>query len=181
MKKQKKILISIIVFATILLSSCKVFAFDWTSGLVEMQISENYLKYMELSDEEKQSAIMPRMYDIPKTITYTKNPLNLVRMLMSSSSTRFSLADNNVIPENMVIKNQQDTGSCWTFSSLAALESNLAMKDYWNGNSTVVYDFAERHMEYATSKTFSDGINENGFRWRLLSIYSISYKWNGTN
>lgn len=182
MEKRKK-LIQILVFLTIILSNYKVFATNSVSDLGEMEFSESYLQYLELSDEEKQNVILPRMYEIPKNKMLVKNPLKLTRMLGSNASSNYSL--RSIIPENMVIKDQEQTNSCWTFSALSALESNLALKDYKTGKNAIVYDFSERHMEYATSKTFSKNtINPIGFNrevGRGGNFYlSVAYLTNGT-
>lgn len=54
---------------------------------------------------------------------------------------------------NVVVKNQKSTQECWAFAANTALETNLALRENKN------YDFSERHMVYATSKTFKDGVN----------------------
>ena len=178
MRKQKKIFISILIFFSILLSSCQVFAKEY----IKAEFSQSFLNYLELSDEEKLSAFMPMSYDVERTTAITKNPFKLVQMSRSSGSDDFTLKD--YIPENLVIKNQRATNSCWTFSSLAALETNLALKDYKNRisnlnlnagvlltengsetNKATVYDFSERHMEYTTSMTFANNEkNPIGFK-----------------
>lgn len=183
MKKQKKILAQLLIFLTIILTSSKVFATDLANYLGKIQFSENYSKYLDLSDEEKENVIVPRMYDIPKTTKQTTNPLKMSKILRSTLSSKYSLKD--IISENMVIKNQMQTNSCWTFSSLATLESTLALKDYKSGKSAVVYDFSERHMEYATSKTFLDNvINKHGFNRKVgdggFPSLAIAYLTNGT-
>ena len=154
MKKQKKILLQILIFVTIILSSYKVFATD----IEEMEISDEYKKYLELSDKEKEKVIEPSMYDIPKTTRNITNPLRLTKRLGASVATSYSL--RNVIPDNMVIKNQQNTNTCWAFSGIGVLESSLAVRDYKNGKNPIIYDFSERHMEYATTNTFKDGTNK---------------------
>lgn len=165
MKKQKKILIiQILVFMVLLLSCCKVFA---TDDAVTIEISEDYKKYLELSDEEKENVIIPLMYDIPKTSSKITSPLKVAKILKATVDAKYSLKD--VIPSNMVIKNQKQTNSCWTFASLGMLESTLALMNYKNGINPIVYDFSERHMEYATSDTFKDGTNKNGFHRKVNS------------
>lgn len=53
MKKQKKVLVQIIVFLIILLTGSNAFATDILNNLGEMKFSEDYLKYLELSEEER--------------------------------------------------------------------------------------------------------------------------------
>ncbi len=165
MKKQKKILIiPILILIVILSSCCKTFAKDDSATI---ELSEEYEKYLELSDEEKEKVIEPLMYDIPKTSSKITSPLKVAKILKATVDAKYSLKD--VIPANMVIKNQQQTNSCWTFASLGMLESTLALMNYKNGINPIVYDFSERHMEYATSDTFKDGTNKNGFHRKVDS------------
>lgn len=103
-------------------------------------------------------------------------------MLGSSVNSRFSLKD--VIPTNLAIRNQQQTNSCWAFAALSSLETNLALSNYRNGtNTSKVYDYSERHMEYATTKTFANnetnpiGYNRvvgSGGNWWTAEPYFIN-------
>ena len=185
MKTQKKLLISTIIFFSIILSSCQAFAVQY----IKAEFSEEFLNYLELSDEEKANTIMPRSYNVAKTTATVKNPLKLATMVRNSVLTDFNL--KKYIPENLKIKNQMLTQSCWTFASLAALETNLALKDYnrrvankENNENVTIYDFSERHMEYATSYTFKDGVNTKGFNREIDKggsyQISIPYLTNGT-
>lgn len=90
----------------------------------------------------------------------------------------FCLKDETEIPENVIVKNQMTTGSCWAFATMSSLETNLALKNKYNGVKALPYNFSERHLEYATSRTFSDGINPNSFNravgggsWNVASAY----------
>jgi len=159
MKKQKKIIIILLMFFTIFLSRVYVFAADFS--IDEIEFSEDYLEYLESSNTE--NILVPRTYDIPKNNLIITNPFKLAKAFGSSLQPKYSLRD--VIPENMVIKNQSPTNTCWAFANLASLETNLALQDYRNGITTpIVYDFSERHMDYATTREFLNGeINKFGF------------------
>ena len=100
-----------------------------------------------------------RNYYIPSSSKkISNNPLQDVRSTRASMASRFSLKD--IISENVKIRNQQQTNSCWAFASLSSLETNLAMEDYKKGNITKIYDFSERHLEYATSKYFAKNLEK---------------------
>ena len=170
MKKNIVKLFSLIVAIFMIFS----FSFVYANNELESQISktdysEEYKEWQKLSDEEKENSIMPRKYDIIKSqdnATYLKNLKNIFRMQMLLKGPlmdSYNLKD--VIPENTTIKNQMNTNSCWAFASLGALETNLAMRDYNSSKGPVVYDFSEKHMNYATAKSsFLDNkTNEYGF------------------
>ena len=143
---------------------------DSSNTFKKVEYSEEFKKWLELSDEEKSKVLMPKVYDDIITTNETKNNL-LGRLklfgLGANSSTsfesRFSLKD--IIPENLKIKNQQQTHFCWAFAGISSLETNLALNDYKNNIATPkVYDYSERHVVYSNIKTFKDGtINENGY------------------
>lgn len=181
MKKQKKnfTIIILSVFMLAILANFEVFASNTSSSGQEVQYSEEYQKWLELSNEEKQNVIKPRMYDVPYTEIKSKNPLLRANMLRATIDEPFTL--QSVIPNNLVIKDQQQTGSCWAFAALSSLETNLALANIKNTtNTSKVYDFSERHMEYATSRVFENNqINSLGYNrtvgsggnWDFASSY----------
>ena len=185
MKKLKNTvkIIFLLILMLNLLANHKVFAANIANEIQKEEYTEDFKKWLELSDEEKQKTIMPRMYEVKNTNIISKNPLYLARMLKASANSRYSLKD--IIPANVIIKNQQQTNSCWAFATLSSLETNLALANYKKGtNLSKVYDFSERHMEYATSKTFSNGVeNKSGYNRKVGSggsyQFSTSYLTNG--
>lgn len=173
---------AVILAATIILTICtstRIFAKN-----EEIEYSEDFKQWLELSDEEKQKVMMPRMYDVPYTYIDSKNPLLNARLLKASINTRYSLKD--VIPANLVIKNQMQTNSCWAFAALSTLETNLALSNYKRGvQLSKIYDFSERHMEYATTRTFqNDKINKYGYTRNVgdggMYQFISSYLTNGS-
>ena len=181
MKKLKKTvkIITLLVFMLILLANQKVFATNVANLFQKEEYTEEFKKWLELSDEEKKNTIMPRMYDVLSTNITSKSPLFLAKMLGASINSKYSLKD--IIPSNLSIRNQQNTQSCWAFASLSSLETNLALSNYKKGiNTAKIYDFSERHMEYATSKTFANNVeNKIGYNrevgaggsWYLAESY----------
>lgn len=185
MKKLKRFLVVFILltFMLILFSTQKIYASS-VDSLQKVEYSEDFKKWLELSEEEKTNTLMPRMFNISYTNIISKNPLNVARLLKSTANPKYSLRD--IIPENLAIRNQQDTNLCWAFATLSSLETNLALYNYNRGiNTDKIYDFSERHMEYATSKTFANDVkNPLGYNKEVGSggSYQIaqSYLTNGS-
>lgn len=180
MNKQKIFFLRVILFFIVV----TLFAFTFKSTFAnedlneEVKYTESYKKWLELSEEERKNCIMPRKYEVSYTKAENKNPLLKAKMLKTGLNSKFSLKD--LIPNNLIIKNQQNTGSCWTFAAISSLETNLAIKDYYNQSSEKIYDFSERHMEYSTSRVFKNNeINSMGYNrtvgsggsWDLASSY----------
>ena len=181
-KLYEKTVIAFIIFFIIIINY-KVFAVSKMDGFKKPEFSEEYLEWEKLDDEIKENSIMPRMYNVIKADYKIYNPFKMARIVGGSTDSKFDL--NTLIKENLVIKNQKNLPACWTFSTLAALETNLALRNYNNGVATKYYDFSERHMEYATSRIFKNNVvNDIGFGRKVggLGSYEIAnaYLTNGT-
>ena len=78
---------------------------------------------------------------------------------------------------NLEVKNQMQTSSCWAFSILSSMETNMALRN------NEYKQFSERHMVYATSRRFIDGVNYNGFNKQAkdngLHEIGLAYLTNG--
>lgn len=168
---------------TTLLVSPSVFAKVTPS---EEKYSEEYKRWLTLSDEQKSETIVPRILDIEDISTnIIKNPLRVAQQVGAGTVDKYSLKD--VIPESVKIKDQQTTNSCWAFSTLSSLETNLALQNKKNNvNTSKVYDFSERHMDYSSSKTFKNnqkskyGYNRNAVTDPGNIYIASSYLTNGS-
>ena len=157
MKKSIIKITSLFLIAFTMFSFGLVFAStDLESKLAVDEYSEQYEQWLQLSDEEKANTIEPRKYDIvmqKDNATYLKELNNVFRvqqLLRANISANYNLKD--VIPENVTIKNQMSTNSCWAFATIGMLESHLALRDKNASSPTVTYDFSEKHMNYATAR-----------------------------
>ena len=132
------------------------------------EYSDEYKKWLELDEEERKNTIEPKMYETTNidNNSYLKNMNNVFKvqqLVRASIPTQYDL--KNIIPENVRIRNQMQTNACWAFVTLGVLESHLGLKDKNALANTVAYDFSERHMNYAMTKSafFKNQINEYGF------------------
>ena len=182
-----KIVLFLILFIGII--SCgNVQAVD-TPQLKIVDYSDEYKEYMALSDEEKAQRIEPSKYNVitPKTnseyISSLNNLFKSATLVRSSLNAEYDLRD--IISQNLVVKNQMDTNSCWAFATIGALESNIALLDYKAGITGNVYDFSERHMDYSVrSNTFNNSANNEygyniGFDRGGTFLMGQSYLSNG--
>ena len=174
MKNNLVKLLSIILIIIAIFSMGIVYATDNMEIQVkEAEYSEAYKKWLNLSEEERKNTVEPRKYDIvPNTdnTTYLKNMTNVFKagsLLRASIPSQYDL--RNVIPENLVIRDQMQTNSCWAFATLAVLESALGLSDKNASLPVISYDFSERHMNYASTRSafLNNKINEYGFTRNL--------------
>lgn len=148
-------------------------------------LTESYKKWNELTEEEKENSIMPAMYsvDLSETETNSSKVNSLFRSIgqgVQDIKAGASATDSKYDLRNRIsleVKDQGQTLACWTFAALNSMESNLKLK---YGTSP---DFSERHMDYATSQSFNDGNNTNGFNRKVSNggstIISMAYLTNG--
>lgn len=177
-RRLRKIYIMILLVLSVIISiEGRVFANDIAKNIQALEYSEEFKEYIELPEEKKEETIIPRMYDIEYKEVQYYNPFKLARIVGSNLLPYYNLLD--YIPENVVVRNQEQTNTCWAFATLSSLETNLALNNYNNGISPIAYNFSERHMEYATSRTFKDGVNSGSFKrevgeggsWNISSAY----------
>lgn len=176
MKKAKKILILFLIVN--ILFCVKVFAVSIDDiELEEYEYTNAYKEYLQMTDEEKQKVMEPSKYDFGNNLSTNKAMMtnkyislqNFMSYLRASAySTQESFTLKDMIADNLEIRNQQQTNTCWAYSSMSSLETHLAMKDLLNNSTKQVYDFSERHMAYSKSSTFLPGQkNQYGFSFNV--------------
>ena len=181
-------ILSIIIITIIAFSFIGVYAYN-DYEVKEAKYSEEYEKWLQLSDEEKQRVVKPRKYDIIQSYdnsTYIKNIDNVFKaqqLLRAAIPAEYDL--RTIIPENLKVRDQMQTNACWAFSTLGALESTLALSNHNAGLPVTEYDFSERHMSYGlTRDAFLNGeINEYGFSRKISDggnfLMAMQYLTNG--
>lgn len=147
-----KKIIAILLSIALVFYCQKVFAVE--ANICEY--SEEFLQWAKLSEEEKEETVV-----IP-TICKTDKKSSLINNITSNSFVR---ADNTTYPSSYslvslgqvsAVKNQMSTGTCWAFTSNEMVESNLLKL------KNIALNYSSRHMEYYTTRTFTDGTNTDG-------------------
>lgn len=187
--RKAKAILGTTFLASIVLTG-NVFA---TSSELKIETSEAYEIWSNFTEEQKSQSVMPRAYDveIPDSILseyeYEYNGMpKVLNQLLGKTSNPFSNVGNakdsrfNLAEElNLRVEHQGTTTECWAFSLLKSVETSQALQE---GNKDIG-NLSERHMDYATSRTFLDGINEAGFDREVgkggLFVVGLAYLTNG--
>lgn len=121
-------------------------------------------EYERLSDEEKKKLGMPVCEIVG---------INTKSSLFTANGVLPSLYDIRNESYVSVVKNQQQTGSCWAHAATTALE--IYERKFLN----LEYVFSPRHIEYMSTRTFLNGqINDYGYNRTLGSGGNINFSSN---
>lgn len=177
----KKVIGIIIFIILIFVSNLNVQA---ESLDLTVNYTEQFSEWLNLSEEEKQETSIPSIFSVKASEDFfeknsnenKKGFLNFIKKLFGIGNKYESkyILTNDIDVE---IKNQMNTSSCWAFSILSSMETNMALR---HGEYR---QFSERHMVYATSRKFIDGTNYNGFNKQAkdngLHEIGLAYLTNG--
>ena len=105
--------------------------------------SDEYIKWLNLSDEEKEkygNTIPPKEFiAIHKNITKENDELNLDEKSIEATANNlpsyYKMSD-------LTVENQSKSGWCWAYSSLKCLQT------YFQRIKNIKYNFAEYHLAY---------------------------------
>lgn len=150
-----KVLIA--TFFIIFAFSAKVHAVSVKNTIHPVENTEKYENWENLDDKDKVNTISPNRY----TINYNSSIYNRDRTnalfsarLRASYLTKYDLRDDITI----TVRDQGGTSECWAISTNSMIETNIEKTD-----NTISPRFSSRYAEYATAKTFLDGINKNAY------------------
>ena len=188
-EKVKMVVVGTFLFGAIFSTSALASTND-----IKLKTTEEFENWNNLTQKEKSQILMPETFSVkmPESILreYEVEGIPDMRQSLlggssfiadldyvsaSATSSRFNLAE----ALKMRVEHQGTTSECWAFSILKSMETNIAL----NSGNRALSDFSERHMDYATSKTFSDGINKDAFSRETgnggLPIAGLAYLTNG--
>lgn len=132
---------------------------EFTTGLTPAPVNLDYL-----SDISAANASSLSDYELQDGLSTVKAPGNLV-----SAPNSYDLRSLNKLTS---VKNQADSGVCWTFASYGSLESYLKPGEN--------RDFSENHMKNLLSSAYSEGF-DRGANDGGNSFQSTAYlaRWSG--
>ena len=111
---------------------------------ITQEYSEAYQRYLELTEEERsQLEVIPSKYDIPMNVLYTdsmEENYGVSTLSEASMPTSYDLRSDIDIE----VENQGRTGICYSYASLTAVETNLAL------NHNQYTDLSEVHQAMMT-------------------------------
>lgn len=153
MKNNKSLKIIFSILIGLLIASSTSFAAY--NEILAKETTDAYKKWQTLSEEEKQNYIEPAPYslDIDDSVRMSVYQKFTRGIGLSPIESAYYL--NNDI--QIKVKDQESTNECWAFATTTALETNVAK----TRNQTI--ELSPRHIDYATSRTFLDGINSKGY------------------
>lgn len=157
LNKNNLLYLFVMLIFSVVFGCSNVFALD--NLLIEdstCEYSEAYIEWIELSEEERKSSIMP---PICKNNSIASKQLkgNVRRQFSNLKAVSDPVWDIRNTKYKAAMKDQMSTGMCWAFSATTALEI-FTMKSL---NLDLLY--SPTHIEYSTTKEFLDGDNEWGF------------------
>lgn len=154
MKNLKKGILGMGVILT--LFSGNILANSDLNSEEQKQFSQEYIDYLNLSDEEKSKVeIIPEKYDVDYDEFFknydsnyktdeNSSPIDEVTSIPTSFDLRNRFKIN--------VENQGQEGNCWIFASLGAMRTHLALKN----SLSVTPNLSERHLDYLTSNLYAD-------------------------
>jgi len=167
MKVVRNILIVILFF----------FSFK-VNALEECTPTDEYLKYMELSDEEKEQYLEPircKIFSDDEKKT-AKSPFEAILRGTLPDKYNYNTSALNYITSP---KNQYDLGTCWAFAAISVVESNALKNNVGN------FDLSEEHLLYSLlSAGYSDAAGKVG-KYKVNNFdggkitFAPSYFFNG--
>ena len=123
----------------------------------EIDISEQYKNYEQLSDEAKSKIIKPNITGIKKdSITQSTNTKTKPKLKGSNTSLPASFSLRTQL-NNIAVKDQGKTGSCWAFAYTTAMETTYYKTITNNG-----LVLSPLHMDYTTANIWKRVVGDGG-------------------
>lgn len=116
-----------------------------TIEVLDCEYTDAYKKWIKLSQSERSKVLEPTKCKT-NDIFFSSVGSNVSETYTSS---KFDLRDYNYVTS---VKNQDNSNTCWTFATMASIESNLLM------NKIGSYDLSEAHLAFSAQNVSFEGL-----------------------
>ena len=131
-----------------------------------LEKSDAYKRWESLSEEERKNTIMPRYYDISILNSMKRSRYNNLLRAGSSTDSIYNLTDLY----NAIVRDQKLTMSCWAFSTISSLESNISIR-----NTLPLKGYSPYHMEYYATKIYNKTFASGGNIYQAVAYMANGY------
>lgn len=139
------------------------------SDVSVLEKSEDFKRWENLSDEERQNTIQPMYSSIPFKQSVKRSVYNTLLQQSAVLDSKYSIIDNDNI--NMIVKNQKKVGACWAFAYSSALESTFAKQN----KVTTTTAISPMHVDYKTANIYNRKLGSGGSVVMALSYSASEY------
>ncbi len=146
MKKNRVIYVFLLVISCFLLESDYVYAKKIEA--MECEYTDSYKQWLKLSEKERKNTLEPVRCKSSQSFF---NAVGNSKFQETENSSKFDLRDYGYVTS---VKNQENSGTCWTFATMASIESNLLM----NGLATDDVDLSEAHLAFSAQNGSFDSL-----------------------
>ena len=169
MKRIIKKQISIMILILIILSTVSYATTDTTkSPLIEK--TEQFSQWEQLSETERKSVFQPSYFNVDIKESIKRSTYNQYVGTSSTLGESYILDKDDIEDDNIIIKNQMKTGSCWAFSYTTVIETTMA-----NKYNRPLLEYSPMHMEYVASSLYNKGLGEGGNIMMSLAYGASGY------
>ena len=162
MKRTKKC--GIIIFILLIF----LFGFNCVLGaenISSIEKSAEFEKWENLSEQERKNTIQPSFSNVKIQDSIKKSTYN--NLLRGTLGTTLGESYDLRETQNIIVKNQQQTGSCWAFSYSSIVESTIQKLLARN------LEISPMHLDYKSGQIFNRVIGEGG-NGSIALAYSAS-------
>ena len=146
MKKNRVIYVFLLVISCFLLESDYVYAKKIEA--MDCEYTDSYKQWLKLSEKERKNTLEPVRCKSSQSFF---NAVGNSKFQETENSSKFDLRDYGYVTS---VKNQENSGTCWTFATMASIESNLLM----NGLATDDVDLSEAHLAFSAQNGSFDSL-----------------------